>query len=189
MACTEVAYALRNCTDYIIASPNETLTEGFPYNEFMGDLFEKEANLVNVATEFYKHYENESGSVSLIKTKEMDSLATACQAIFKDKTEEDLFAINPNELQLMESIKRGNHALYDFDDYISHLATPEQYETFKRCLDQAIVYKACTPRVFFEKRGYITINKFSGLSIYVPQKELGKLNEWYKCLDWYKDVF
>lgn len=35
----------------------------------------------------------------------------------------------------------------------------------------------------------LPVNKYSGLSIYVPQEALPKLNEWYKDLEWYKDVY
>ena len=55
MASLEVAYALRHCTDYLIASPTEVLADGFPYQLFMQDLFTPEANVVDIATQFYTY--------------------------------------------------------------------------------------------------------------------------------------
>lgn len=190
MACTEVAYALRECTDYLIGSPNEILTNGFPYNEIMIDMFAKEVNVINIGSKFHDFYKHNSGSVSVINSAALDELAAVSQSIFNGKTDDDLFAISTHELQLMESLKRNYHALYDFEDYVNRLATPEQFEVFKQSLDKAVIYKATTPTLFFENPGMaLPINKFSGLSIYVFQKDLGKLNEWYKDLDWYKSVF
>lgn len=189
MAATEVAYSLRNCTDYIIASPNEILSEGFPFDSIMDDLFKEEADVKGIASTFFDHYKNSSGSISVIQTSQLEALANACQAIFKEKTKADLFTVSTKNLQIMENLKNNQHALYDFDDYVNCLATPEQYKTFKDCLNQTVIYKACTPTIYFERRGYIAINKFCGLSIYVPQKELNELNEWYKCLEWYQKIF
>ena len=189
MACTEVAYALKGCTDYVIGSPNEILIDGFPYKNIIGHLFEKDIDMVAIASAFYSYYENNSGSVSVVKTSELDELAASCREILHKKTESELFAVPVKELQVMELLKSRYHALYDFDDYISRLATPEQYQTFKQRLEKAIIYKACTPTLYFDKRGTIAINKFCGLSIYVPQAELASLNEWYKRLDWYQAVY
>ena len=44
MSCAEVAYAFRECADYIIGSPTEILANGFPYQSIMGDMFKKEAD-------------------------------------------------------------------------------------------------------------------------------------------------
>ncbi len=194
MSCTEVAYALRGCADYIIGSPTEILANGFPYQSIIGDMFKKEADVVGMAThfyEFYKNYSYPSGTISVIKCDELEALAASCRAIFRDKTENDLFTVPVNELQVMEYLTRNYHALYDFDDYISRLATTEQYATFKQCMEKAVIYKASTPQAFYAYNGgkWIKIDKFSGVSIYVSQETLPQLNEWYKDLEWYKDVY
>ena len=89
----------------------------------------------------------------------------------------------------MEHLTSQYHALYDLDDYISRLATAGQYEAFRQALDKAVIYKANTPRSYYANGGYIAIDRFSGLSIYVPQAELPKLNEWYEDLEWYRYVY
>ena len=56
-----------------------------------------------------------------------------------------------------------------------------------------VIYKATTPKAVYAYPypygSYLPVNKYSGLSIYVPQEALPKLNEWYKDLEWYKDVY
>lgn len=191
MASTEVVYALRDCADYIIGSPTEILANGFPYDEIIGMMFEDEADVQGIATAFYKLYEDSYGTISLIKCSALENLATSCRSIFSDKTEEDLFAISVDDLQIMEYLTGSYHALYDFDDYVSRLATTDQYAVFQQCLEEAVPYKANTPYSLYSYNGgkSIAINTYSGLSIYVPQEDLSTLNEWYKDLEWYQDVY
>lgn len=191
MSCAEVAYAFRGCADYIIGSPTEILANGFPYQSIMGDMFKKEADVVGIATEFYNYYKDAAGTVSVVKSDELEDLAASCRAIFHGKTESELFAVPAKELQIMEYLTPNYHALYDFDDYVSRLATEEQYNAFKQSMEKAVIYKATTPKSVYAYGGglYLTVKKFSGLSIYVPQETLPKLNEWYKDLEWYKGVY
>ena len=193
MSCAEVAYAFRGCADYIIGSPTEILANGFPYQSIMGDMFKKEADVVGIATKFYTYYQSEAGTISVMKSDELDELAATCRTLFHDKTERDLFAVPVSELQIMEYLTPNYHALYDFDDYVSRLATEEQYNAFKRSMEKAVIYKATTPKAVYAYPypygSYLPVNKYSGLSIYVPQEALPKLNEWYKDLEWYKDVY
>lgn len=193
MSCAEVAYAFRECADYIIGSPTEILANGFPYQSIMGDMFKKEADVVGIATKFYTYYQSEAGTISVMKSDELDELAATCRTLFHDKTESDLFAVPVSELQIMEYLTPNYHALYDFDDYVSRLATEEQYNAFKRSMEKAVIYKATTLKAVYAYPypygSYLPVNKYSGLSIYVPQEALPKLNEWYKDLEWYKDVY
>ena len=191
MASLEVAYALRHCTDYLIASPTEVLADGFPYQLFMQDLFTPEANVVDIATQFYTYYQSSYGTVSVTKTAELADLATAYRVIFQGKSEEELFAVPVQELQIMEYLTGNIHALYDCADYVRQLATDAQYEEFQSCLDRAVIYKATTPKSAYAYAygTYLPINRFSGLSIYVPQAELAELNNWYQQLEWYQAVY
>ncbi len=191
MASLEVAYALRHCTDYLIASPTEVLADGFPYQLFMQDLFTPEANVVDIATQFYTYYQSSYGTVSVTKTAELADLATAYRVIFQGKSEEELFAVPVQELQIMEYLTGNIHALYDCADYVRQLATDAQYEEFQSCLDRAVIYKATTPKSAYAYANgtYLPINRFSGLSIYVPQAELAELNNWYQQLEWYQAVY
>ena len=191
MASLEVAYALRHCTDYLIASPTEVLADGFPYQLFMQDLFTPEANVVDIATQFYTYYQSSYGTVSVTKTAELADLATAYRVIFQGKSEEELFAVPVQELQIMEYLTGNIHALYDCADYVRQLATDAQYAEFQSCLDRAVIYKATTPKSAYAYANgtYLPINRFSGLSIYVPQAELAELNNWYQQLEWYQAVY
>lgn len=195
MSSVEVAYALRNCTDYFIGSPTEIIATGFPYDNIIQPMFTPQPDVVKIGSEFYDYYKSEPygspyGTISVLKTAELDKLAAASQAIFKGKTDAELFAVPAKELQLMEYLTFNYHALYDMDDYVKQLATADQYSALQQAMDKAIIYKAATPMSYYSAPGKaVDIDKFSGLSIYVPQEALPKLNEWYKDLAWYKAVY
>ena len=91
----------------------------------------------------------------------------------------------------MEYLTGNVHALYDCADYVRQLATDAQYAEFQSCLDRAVIYKATTHKSAYAYAfgTYLPINRFSGLSIYVPQAALAELNSWYQKLDWYQAVY
>ena len=91
----------------------------------------------------------------------------------------------------MEYLTGNVHAPYDCADYVRQLATDAQYAEFQSCMDRAVIYKATTPK---SAHAYafgtdLSINRFSGLSIYVPQAALAELNSGYQQLDWYQAVY
>ena len=117
----------------------------------------------------------------------MDELVAVCSEIVKGK-EQTIASLPVNELQQLEYLGNTYHALYDLDDFIGRLATEPQYTNFKKVLDEVVIYKQTTPMATYAK-GSIYINRYSGLSIYVPQAGLEQLNEWYKGMDWYKVTY
>ena len=193
MASTEVAYALRDKADYILASPTEVLGEGFPYKLIIGNFFTETAGLQQIAETFYNYYNQkekiieQSASVSLIATEQLDNLAAICREIVIGK-ENTIATLPIQELQQLEYLGYTYHALYDFDDFISRLATETQYTNYLSILNKVVLYKQTTPNATYFK-GQLVINQFSGLSIYVPQNGLATLNDWYKGMEWYRAVY
>lgn len=193
MANIEVAYAMRHKANYLIASPTETLAEGFPYDQIIAPMFSQKAALETICSRFYNYYNNQSSyaTVSLTSTAHLDELAAMTKEIVQGKTD-DIYALPIKEIQQLEYLTYNRHALYDYDDFISRLATPEQYTAFRKLMDETVLYKNHTPRAIFAIGGGTTlpINHYSGLSIYVPQKTLTSLNAWYKQhIVWYNAVY
>lgn len=196
MASVEVLYELRGKANYIIASPTETMANGFPYDRIIAPMFERKADLKKICTEFYSFYRNQSqplmqsATVSLTDMASLDKLAGIVNEILRSKeTEIPLLPID--EMQRMEYLTTRYHALYDFDDFIGRLATAEQYDAFRQCLDETVVYKLATDKATYAYNNGTQIDMFhfSGLSVYVPQEALPALNEWYKNFSWYQAVY
>lgn len=196
MGAVEVAYELRERAAQIIASPTEVMGSGFPYTTITPMLCETNFDGTSVAQAFYDFYDAQSGyarsaTVSVVDTKSLDQLAAACREVLAGKSEAEIFAVDPDALQPLEFLKSsGRHYLFDLGDYIQALATDEQYTNFRAALNQAIPYRATTPYAFFAAPyEAVKIERFSGLSVYLPGEGLATLNEWYKRLAWYQAVY
>lgn len=192
MGGVEVAYALRNKTKYLISSPTEIWEDGFPYDEVIGNWWGDEEDYREICRKYYDFYNSrsgirKSGTISLVKTENMDALAEATRAIIQGK-DEVIANIDRSLVQLIDRTGSLNWTgvLYDFKDYIGYLSpTAEQYDVFTQALDEVIVYEAHTPsygnQVFYQR--------FCGLSSYIPQNNQVWLNIFYAELDWYKAVY
>lgn len=196
MGSIEVAYALKDCADYLIASPTEILSAGFPYNQIVQPMFASTANVTDIAQRFYNYYNEMSGmmqsaSISVIRNEALEEVATACYDIFSHITGEELWNVPLQDVQILEYLSNNYHSLYDFDDYVAHLTSnhPELYTHFQNALNQCVIYKASTSKNYFSRVGMVSIENYSGLSVYAPQQELPKLNTWYQQLSWWNRVY
>ena len=89
----------------ILASPTETMADGWPYEEMMPQLFATDLQLEKVGETFYNHYLNNTypyATVSLTKTSELDNLKSVTHDILADKTESDIYSLDPKKMQRLE---------------------------------------------------------------------------------------
>jgi hypothetical protein len=197
MGSIEVAYELKNKTNYIVASPAEVLAPGFVYSGMMRHLFAREADLKAVAREFYEYYDNQSGllrsaTVSVVRTAGLEALVKFCHSALDAESSTNFQGIagqarNDREMQWIERLQCfgfGTQKIYfDLGDYIQQVS-PEQYTEFQTALDQCVVYKACTPS-YYSSGTHTTqvIRAFSGLSVYIPQEIYPEANRLYGGLE------
>lgn len=192
MASIEVAYALRNKTNYLIASPTEVVEDGFPYNDIVSSFWGGEEDYRKICGKFFAYYDSQPGikrsaTISLLKTEGLERLAGATRNIIQGK-EEQIAGLDLSAIQCVD--RRGAlywyDVLYDFDDFISHMSpTDEQYEEFGDALNKVILFEAHTPSFF----GEVYYRTFCGLSCYIPQSSHPGLNAFYDDLDWKKTVY
>ena len=184
----EVAYELRDCCDYFIGSAAEVLANGFPYEKVVGEFFDGERGLRNACRLFYEHYKEEGATVSMVDTRRLDALAYAGRAVFASKRG----SIQDLDMSSIQGYYRmDRHWFYDLDDFIFQLTYAEDsalYEDFKEALDDAVVCKYTTDEFVLNGYPQFSINKFSGLSTYIPNPENPILDEYYRTLAWNKAV-
>ncbi|OAV72119.1 clostripain [Bacteroidales bacterium Barb4] len=190
MANVETAYALRHKARHIIASATEVMGNGFPYGQIIEPLFRKTADLEEVCRKFFDYYNNQTGfnrsaTVAIINTELLDNLADISRAILQGR-DNDISSLPLDQLQLLDYVDGNRHFLYDFDDVMSRLASPEQYRAFQKALSEVVTYKRTTPQAtYMLNAAVLDIHRFCGMSVYVPQQAFGLLNEWYEGLEWY----
>ena len=199
MSSVEVAYALRNKTDYLLASAPEVLVPGFThiYSTSLDLLFKPEADLKGFGQAFYKYFSElpdeydlgyDSAAISLIRSSEMEALAALTREIAPDL---ELNQAIINQVQYYDgTFKRDDkgypHVFFDFRDFVSKAdVTPEQLQELDDLLSRVVPFKLHTKEFL---NIIIEENKYSGLSVYIPQENLPKLNDAYKKTEWWKAV-
>lgn len=192
MGAIECVYELKDKADYIVASPSEVLAVGFPYKKILPHLFTKEADLENIAKDFYeffKAYTYPVGSISVTVTKELNELAAVTREIVEND-ENTVLSLNISDVQILSYLPDSPVPLVDFGDMIKRLATEEQYQRFENILSKAVLYPYSTEQIYATTGGYYDVATYSGLSVYPLRANYTKLNNWYRNrLGWYQTVF
>lgn len=191
MANAEMVYALRNKTDYIIASPAEVLVDGFPYQKVMPLLWGGEQQLREACQEFRNYYENyprggswQSGLVALIKTQHLDALAAQVKDILDGKKQE-IAALSPSDVWRYPLIDYTQDVFFDLGEFMHKMASESQYIQFKAVLDAAVCRFSTTR---FNDIA-VPVDKYSGLSVYIPLSKWNAVNSLYFDLEWSRYVY
>ena len=192
MANVEVAYSLRNKADYFISTCSEVVSNGYPYHIVTKDLLE--GNLEKTCQEYYNFYNEMSGwkrmaDISLVKTEGLDSLARIFKKIIAEHGN-DLSDMDVSNVQCFDRF--SNHVFYDLEDFVTKLATStESLNEFRQQLEKCVEFKKSTPYMFPGEMDEFKIDKYSGLSIYIPlrQYEESGLNQEYRKTEWFKDAY
>jgi len=189
MGSVEVAYELRNHTDYIIASPAEIFSTGFPYKQIIPELLQNEPNLSKIVDEYFNYYNqkkndyDKSATVSLISTHELENLAAITRQMIGNRTF-NFSSSDHNLVQRLEFLDTQYISSFDFLDFLEKAFPDADSEPLKAQLDKTVLYKKHTLRFFDEYE----IIKFCGLSSYIPNpNKTWPWNDWntyYKQLEW-----
>ncbi len=151
MSTIEVAYTLRNVTDYLIACPTEIMNPGFPYST-CGKYLLQESDygaLCDAFYDFYISYEYPYGTIAVTECNQLDALATTVRNI---NLSDQIADLSLSDIQVMD----GNTPTIYFDlaDALDHKCTDATLlSDFHAQLDKAIPYKRHTPRFY---SGYLS---------------------------------
>jgi hypothetical protein len=184
MGSVEVAYELRSNADYIIASPTEVLSAGYPYEEIVDRLFDKPVDYAGVAHRFFQSYSAlegamQSASVSVVKTAELDGLAAAFRTLMSDTAH--LCPVNSGEVQRLSA--HDDIPLFDLGSFAAMLSTnTDAREEFNKHIHSAVAFKEATEK-FLDS---FTITDFSGLSIFIPDTLTTSYHDFYKTHAWFR---
>lgn len=190
MGTTEVAYMFREVADYQIASVMEVPAYGFPYENFMKDLYTGTVEgYKRVCQSYIDYYQNlyTNGSyawatVTLTDSEEMGNLTNAIkQEIASHK--DVLSDYKTSSLQEYGKTA-GPYIAVDLKHFIKDLNGGTTPSTFQSQLDKTVLYKGCLEKANPSNYAVESAN-YCGLGIYVPVQERSKWNQYFKTLDWY----
>lgn len=190
MSSVEVAYELKDVTHYLIASPTEVISYGFPYIT-MGKHLLGTPNYKGIADSFisfYSSYYLPYGTVAVTDCTQLDALAAIAQQInaaAEGKLNTATSGKNtPNGVQIMD----GYNPTLFYD--LGHLMSLKNAGTvltaaFAEQLDKTVPYKGHTDQYFTAlKDAPVDIKHYSGLN--TSQGSLNRLADRLSETAWYK---
>lgn len=188
----EVAYALRNAADWIIASPAEIPAYGAPYDKVVPLFFDASSDVEDIMYEYKKAYDNEYYGVVL------SAIRTSYLQEFADSTRryvEKYFDIaSPRNFYNCTSYVPGNiPAYYDMNSVMKSVLDVADYESWKNVLGNVFPYvmvsnsKMVYSAIAGGRIVYIS-SDCGAVSAYFPQDRVAnrRYNEDFKTTEWYK---
>jgi hypothetical protein len=185
MSNIEVLYQLRNKAGIIIASPTETLVDGFPYDKIAPFLFKTTPQYFEIAQAYMSHYKNKTGplqsaTIAVVDTKLLEPFVETLRKIVESGNIVTL--TDKSTIQSYDMLHPS--VFYDLLDCLGYFITNEQQLTLiKQQLSRMVLYNDFTPYFLLE----YSIVKSCGISVYISTAN-DELNEKYKQFDWYRDI-
>lgn len=198
MSSVEVAYELKDVTHYLIASPTEVLSYGFPYitmgKHLLGTPNYK--GIVDSFISFYSSYNLPYGTVAVTDCTQLDALAAIAQQINAAATE-PTNAASEGKLNTARSGKLVPNGVQIMDGYsptlfydLGHLMSLKDAGTvltaaFAEQLEKTVPYKGHTDQYFTAlKDAPVDIKHYSGLN--TSQGSLNHMADRLSETAWYK---
>lgn len=193
MGTIESSWALKDISDYIIASPTEVIAKGMDYRQLVHRLlYDEQPDLEGVCRDYFEYYNNQSGleqsaTIALYDSSKIEPVADAFAAIVAAHRDQ-LEAVDHASVQRYHRRSSGSQYFYpfffDLRDYALAMgANSDELAQLDYALDQFILYHAQTPQFFSEK-----LLRCCGVSCYIPYPNYDILNSYYRLLDWNKRV-
>lgn len=212
MGSIEVAYALRNVTDYVVASPVSTPGAGSYYtHDIEYGLFSDDPSdicaiyISDVQSEELKSSYNGIGlAISCVRTDKLEALASAVKealpySSLMGRTSVDMDTVLAYQAYYSEYYYRPHN--YDALQALHHILPATYFAQVKTVLQSAVVYYDATESVWIGP-GFSTYiyppletGNFCCLSMFIPQAiyttnspntRHGDLNEDFQKTEWYK---
>ncbi|MCR5395492.1 MAG: hypothetical protein K6E86_08865 [Bacteroidales bacterium] len=205
IASVELAYELRNQTNYLLAPPTETAGAGFPYAAMIKSLSviqgpDRLVDGLSAALGDYQAQYASCGTMSLICTDLIENLLNACQQLSNQATEVlNYWAQYPAQYQQgMQQYGRYiatgydyRYLFYDLEEWSEALATQaglsndDVVNAIQDCVIDHYYSKECN---FGDGGSIIHFNKCCGLTVSIPQfwqlSNIKYLDEAYDRLQW-----
>lgn len=182
MANVETAYALKDVTNFMVASTSEVMGIGMPYKMMWSYLATATPNydqMVQTFYKFYSSYEYPYGSLSAIDCRQMDALAELMKKINSKYTFNTSLR---DSIQTLGGFKPT--IFYDLGSYIDNLVIDEQLKSeFNNQLSKVVKYKKSTDRLYSylyltDGPTYIDVNDFSGITTSAPSNNPVAIKGW-----------
>lgn len=182
----EVAYALRNAVEWVIASPAEIPGDGAPYNSVVEAFFSSDG-VTDILDCYKAGYDGKENGVVLSAAymPAMQGLADAtysnvCKYFNRDKRRDyiDVFSYLPGVVQ---GLYGAMPCFYDANAVMCKYLTDVEYAAWSKALADAVPYVVTTGSwysAYLRKVCSVDMPVYSGISMFMPQA-----SSWYELLN------
>lgn len=187
MSSIEVAYELKDVTDYLIASTCEVMAYGMPYAT-MGKHLLGKPNYKAVCEEFYKFYSNYEimpcGTLAVTDCSQLGEMANIMRRI------NNAYNIDSELIGDIQKLDGYYPTIFfDYGDYVNKLlehdgAGSDLIGSFNRQLELTVPFKTNTETYFTSSRGPMPIATYSGITTSDPSISSRASQKYYT--KWYR---
>ena len=183
MANIEIAYDMREVTEFIIASTSEIIERGIPYNLLFSFLVTNPdyQSFVHGFHEFYTSYRDPYGAIAASDCSYAEQMAEVMRRINRK------FEIKSTQLRLVQTLDGYSpHVFYDMGDYVANFCDDQSLlNVFQQTLQAMVPYAMTTDVLYSEySKNTFVVNAFSGITISDPStNDMAKNKQesnWYK---------
>lgn len=179
MATAEVAYELRNATEYIIASTSEVASAGLPYKTAGGALLGN-PDYEAVCKAFHDYYATSFGSLSVIDCSKIEEFA----ALMKEANSQ--YDFDKSKLGNLQRLDGYSPIIFfDLGSYAENLIPDAELRAaIEAKLHETVIHTTSTSRLYSASYGYFKVDRNSGICISDPS--VNPLAAGKEETDWYK---
>ncbi|MCF0202889.1 MAG: hypothetical protein HUK08_05940 [Bacteroidaceae bacterium] len=186
--CVEVAYDLKDVTDYIVGSETEILMNGMPYDKLLIDYIM--GDYVAVLDAYYDYYKKDQGTIAIVSCDKMDGMAEVMKEINSKFTFDESLR---DSLQIVGGTNVSNPEFYDFGRYVEVLINdkdPSLYDAFYAMWDAMVPDYIYTNSLYWQAYPFSShvypLTHCSGIGCSDPAKRSQttaalKETAWYKA--------
>jgi hypothetical protein len=198
MADIEVAFKLRNKTDWLVASQTEILSGGYPYHDILNtlkqNLSEKTDKILSrIALDFFNYYNSKpynyqrSASVAVINMKETDNLAKSVSNFISDtlsKTDSSNLINIASNVQRVSLNPDFMDIQFDLLDWINIIEQTygviDSYSNVLKSFRNTVIWQTNTEK-FLDS---LSLSNLKGLNVWIPVYTNTALREHYAQYQW-----
>ena len=203
MQSVEVAYELRDYTDYCIGSPTEIPGPGASYDELVPAMFFSEDAAVDIAKAYYEPYAakydegngisntNWTGgaSVCALRTEPLVDLAVFTKQILPgtvDNASLRKSVFDYDKRRGSDGYQDGHVGYYDLVGMMRMITDDNAYEAWKQIFNSAVAYWVTTPMNFSGfSQSMFSMEGTNGVSCYIPSTSNTATDKAYRSTEWY----
>lgn len=187
MAGIEVAYELKDKTEFILASSAGVPSPGFApvYDKMLERLYKYTPELSGFASDYYEYRNRLAGDM---RSATVSVINTAGLAPFKEfitRVERENVKhwewVEREKIQHFD-LRKSDHLFYDLEGYIRSIGSQQDINRLAGLLDGVVMYKASTQSFMPDDAYGYDIGVHCGLTVYIPSTKYPYLNGQRKLL-------